>query len=135
MISTITNRGRLAFMVFDEGFTVKVFLRFLRRLVRHVRQRIFLIVDRHPAHRAVKIGDWLAPDSSVHDRPIYVFTMTEMRTRFTGMNPACRTEYWFLAHGFPCLEPPPSLPPRLDPQSRRLLNEHRTLGITRYEVS
>ena len=60
MISTITNRGRLAFMVFDEGFTAKVFLRFLKRLVRHVRQRIFLIVDRHPVHRAVKVTQWLA---------------------------------------------------------------------------
>ncbi len=60
MISTITNRGRLAFMVFDEGFTGKVFLRFLKRLVRHVRRRIFLIVDRHPVHRAVKVTKWLA---------------------------------------------------------------------------
>jgi transposase len=60
MITTITNRGRLAFMVFEEGFTVPVFLRFLQRLVRHVRRRIFLIVDRHPVHRAAAIKRWLA---------------------------------------------------------------------------
>jgi hypothetical protein len=38
VISTITNRGRLAFMVFRSRFTTPVFLRFLRRLLRHVRR-------------------------------------------------------------------------------------------------
>jgi transposase len=59
LISTITNRGRLAFMVFEEGFTVKVFLQFLKRLIRHVKQPIFLIVDRHPVHRAAGVKRWL----------------------------------------------------------------------------
>lgn len=69
MISTITNRGRLAFMVFEEGFTVKVLLRFLKRLIRHVRRRIFLIVDRHPVHRAARVKRWLAG----HDAKIRMF--------------------------------------------------------------
>lgn len=60
MISTITNRGRLAFMVFEQEFTVKVFLRFLKRLLRLARRRIFLIVDRHPVHRSSTIAKWLA---------------------------------------------------------------------------
>lgn len=59
MISTITNRGRLAFMVFQERFTARVFLRFLRRLLRHARRKVFLIVDRHPTHKAVRVGRWL----------------------------------------------------------------------------
>lgn len=59
MISTITNRGRLAFMVFEEDFRAKVFLRFLKRLLRHVKGRIVLIVDRHPAHRAAAVTRWL----------------------------------------------------------------------------
>jgi transposase len=59
MISAITNRGRLAFMVFGESFTVAVFLKFLKRLLRHVRHRIFLIVDRHPVHKAAKVRRWL----------------------------------------------------------------------------
>ena len=59
MISSITNRGRLAFMVFRENFTVAVFLKFLRRLVRQVKRRIFLIVDRHPVHRAARVKRWL----------------------------------------------------------------------------
>lgn len=60
MISTVTNRGRLAFMVFREDFNAGVFLRFLGRLLRLVKRRIFLIVDRHPAHRAAEVSRWLA---------------------------------------------------------------------------
>ena len=60
MISTITNRGHLAFMVFQGGFQADVFLEFLGRLVRHVGGKVFLIVDRHPVHRARKVSRWVA---------------------------------------------------------------------------
>ncbi len=59
MISTLTNRGNLAFMVFEERFTGKVFLRFLNRLLRHSRRKIFLIVDRHPVHRGGEASRWM----------------------------------------------------------------------------
>lgn len=64
MVSTITNRGRLAFMVFEEEFRAPVFLRFLKRLLRLVKRRIFLIVDRHPVHRSARVQRWLAAKSS-----------------------------------------------------------------------
>lgn len=60
MMSTITNRGQLAFMVFKERFTATVCLRFLRRLVRQARRKVFLIVDRHSVHRSAKVKRWLA---------------------------------------------------------------------------
>lgn len=59
MISTITNRGRLNFMVFKRRFRVDVFLDFLKRLVRQAKRKVFLIVDGHPVHRAGKIKKWL----------------------------------------------------------------------------
>ena len=59
VISSLTNRGRLAFMVFREGFTAAVFLRFLRRLVRLVRRPVFLVVDSHPVHRARRVTQWV----------------------------------------------------------------------------
>ena len=59
VISSLTNRGRLAFMVFQEGFTAAVFLRFLRRLIRLVRRPVFLIVDSHPVHRSKRVTQWL----------------------------------------------------------------------------
>ena len=60
MISALTNRGQLSWMVFRERFTTPVFLKFLRRLIRHAGRKVFLIVDGHPVHRARKVKQWLA---------------------------------------------------------------------------
>lgn len=59
MISAITNRGRLNFMVFKKRFRVDVFLDFLKRLVRQAKQKGFLIVDGHPVHRSGTVKKWL----------------------------------------------------------------------------
>jgi transposase len=59
LISTITNRGRLYFMVFKERFTARVFIRFLKRLRRQVGRKVILIVDEHPAHKAGQTRRWL----------------------------------------------------------------------------
>jgi transposase len=60
VLSAITNRGHLAFMVFKSRFTTKVFLRFLRRLLKEARRKVFLIVDGHPVHRSRAARNWLA---------------------------------------------------------------------------
>jgi len=58
--SAITIQGEFAFMVFQESFTVKEFLRFLRRLLRQNRGRkLYLIVDAHPVHRAKLVHVWM----------------------------------------------------------------------------
>ena len=59
MISAITNQGQLNFMVFKKRFCGDVFLKFLRRLVRQSKRKIFLIIDGHPVHRAKKIKKWI----------------------------------------------------------------------------
>jgi transposase len=59
-LSALTNRGHLLFMVFQCGFTTRVFLDFLRRLERQARRPVFLIVDGHPVHKARAIKTWLA---------------------------------------------------------------------------
>lgn len=72
MISSITNRGRLAFMVFRQRFTAPVFLNFLGRLVRlnrKKRKKIFLIVDGHPVHKARSVSRWLGK----HQAEIRIF--------------------------------------------------------------
>lgn len=58
MISAITNRGTLNFMIFDESFRVKIFLGFLARLIKQAKRRVFLIVDGHPVHRAKIVQAW-----------------------------------------------------------------------------
>jgi transposase len=60
MISAITNRGHLYFMVFKQRFTTEVFLEFLRRLIRQNPGKVFLIIDRHPVHRAKRVQRWVA---------------------------------------------------------------------------
>lgn len=60
MISAITNRGKMAFMVFDENFTIFVFIVFLKRLIRHAGRKVFLIIDGHPVHTAPRLERWLA---------------------------------------------------------------------------
>lgn len=52
MISAITNKGALAFMVFTGKFQTAVFVEFMRRLLLQVNGRITLIVDGHPVHRS-----------------------------------------------------------------------------------
>jgi transposase len=67
MISAITNRGRLAFMIFRQRFTARVFLNFLRRLLRLTGKsgrKVVLIADGHPVHKARHVARWLAQHSS-----------------------------------------------------------------------
>lgn len=59
LIATITNRGKLAFMLFSERFEAKVMIEFLRRLIRHSERKVFLIVDGHPVHRSKAVQEWL----------------------------------------------------------------------------
>ena len=59
MISTVTNRGQMSFMIFQESFRNSVLLRFLQRLVRQAKRKVFLIWDRHPVHQAAAVERWL----------------------------------------------------------------------------
>lgn len=65
MISALTNRGQLSWMVFRKRFTAAVFIEFLRRLVKHAGRKVFLVVDGHPVHRSRKVKAWLR-DRSDH---------------------------------------------------------------------
>ena len=60
MISTITNRGKLRFMVFSTRFTSSVFINFLKRLINGSKSMIFLILDGHPVHKSKKVKEWIA---------------------------------------------------------------------------
>jgi transposase len=62
MISALTNRGQLSFMVFKQRFTAPVFVAFLGRLLRQSylrRKKCFLIVDGHPVHKSKAVRRWL----------------------------------------------------------------------------
>ena len=64
MISVVSNRGELRFMVYEGALNVAAFLRFLRRLIRGRQQKLFLIVDNLKVHHAYKVQAWVAQHSS-----------------------------------------------------------------------
>jgi len=55
MISALSPRGQLRFMVTKGRVGAKVFIEFIKRLLRDIKGAIFLIVDGHPAHKAVLV--------------------------------------------------------------------------------
>jgi transposase len=52
MISAITNRGHLAFRVFQGKFDAPLFIDLLQRLLKQAPGKVYLIVDGHPVHRS-----------------------------------------------------------------------------------
>jgi transposase len=59
MISAISNKGHLQFMLIDR-FNGEVFMDFLKRMIRYSKQKIFFVTDGHPAHKTKKLNEWLS---------------------------------------------------------------------------
>ena len=59
MISSLTNQGKLRFMVYDGALNATIFLRFLRRLVSGADRKLFVIVDNLRVHRAKLVAAWV----------------------------------------------------------------------------
>jgi transposase len=59
MISSLTNWGKLRFMVYEGALNTTIFLNFLRRLVREAACKLFVIVDNLPVHRARRVTAWV----------------------------------------------------------------------------
>jgi transposase len=64
MISALSNRGQLQFMIFKANFTVGVCLRFLRRLLQHNRRKVVLIWDGHPVHGSAAVAAFVAENAA-----------------------------------------------------------------------
>ena len=60
LISAVSNRGALRWMVLDGAVNAPALIRFLERLIREVGRKVFLILDRLRVHRAARVCDWLA---------------------------------------------------------------------------
>lgn len=60
MISVINNAGKLYFSIFQGSFATPVYLNFLSRLIRQNKgQKVILIIDGHPVHKAILVQEWL----------------------------------------------------------------------------
>ncbi|MFL9907959.1 IS630 family transposase [Paraburkholderia sp. RL17-337-BIB-A] len=63
MISAITNRGELSFMVFEGTFMNATFIEFMKRMIKQATRKIYLIVDGHPVHRSVAVRKFAAENA------------------------------------------------------------------------
>ena len=60
LVSAVTNKGELRWMVLDGAIKAPSLIRFLGRLVRDVGRKVSLILDRLPVHRSGAVRAWLA---------------------------------------------------------------------------
>jgi transposase len=58
MISSVTNQGKLRFMIYDGALNASIFLKFLRRLIKDMDRKLFVIVDNLRVHRARMVTAW-----------------------------------------------------------------------------
>jgi transposase len=60
MISAIGNRGDSRFMIYKGGLNSGIFIRFMRRLIKWAKRKIFLIVDNLRVHKSKAVLAWVA---------------------------------------------------------------------------
>lgn len=59
MISAISNKGHLQFMILDGRFNGVAFKTFLQQMIKYSRQKIYFVTDGHPAHKTKMLNEWL----------------------------------------------------------------------------
>jgi len=59
MISTITNQGKVRWMIYPGRMNAAVFITFLAQLIAGAAKKVFLIVDHLSVHEANAVDEWL----------------------------------------------------------------------------
>jgi transposase len=59
MISAVSNRGLMRFMLYEAALNADRFLAFLRRLIKDAGRKVVLIVDNLKVHHAGKVTAWV----------------------------------------------------------------------------
>jgi transposase len=58
-IASISNQGKVRFMLYTQKLTAQVFITFMERLIAKRSRKLMWIVDRHPVHRCDTVQQWL----------------------------------------------------------------------------
>ncbi len=69
LISSVTNQGKVRFMVYEDKMNSKTLIKFLKRLIKDSTKKIFLILDNLKVHHSYVVKDWL----SKHKERLEVF--------------------------------------------------------------
>ena len=59
MLSAISNRGKLRFVLYKDNMNADMFIDFMRRLVHDSRKKVFLVLDNLRVHHAKEVSAWL----------------------------------------------------------------------------
>lgn len=59
VISAINNQGKMQWMALKEALNADTFIDFLKRLIKHRKRKIFLIVDNLRVHHSKLVKQWL----------------------------------------------------------------------------
>lgn len=60
LISAITNRGTVRFMLYRDTLTAGTLIKFRERLIQEAGRKVFLMLDNLRVHHAAKVKTWLA---------------------------------------------------------------------------
>ncbi len=63
MISSVTNQGKVRWMIYRDTLNSEVFIRFLDRLARDSGRKVILIVDNLRVHHSAPVKEWLAQNT------------------------------------------------------------------------
>jgi len=69
MISSITNQGKVRFMIYEDTMDAAMLIRFMERLIKDAGRKVFLILDNLRVHHAKLVKEWLVE----HSEQIEVF--------------------------------------------------------------
>ena len=59
LISTVTNQGKVRFMVYKDKMNSDTMIKFMERLIKGAERKVFLILDNLKVHHSYKVRDWL----------------------------------------------------------------------------
>ncbi len=59
MLSAITNRGKVRFMIYEDTMNADKLIDFMKRLVKDSRRKVFFILDNLRVHHSKKVKGWL----------------------------------------------------------------------------
>jgi transposase len=59
VLAAISPQGFMNWMVFDSNFNQQKFIAFLGRMIRQIKQKVFLIVDNHKVHHSKKVKNYV----------------------------------------------------------------------------
>ena len=69
MLSAVSNRGKLRFVIYKDNMDSDKLIDFMRRLVYDTKSKVFLVLDNLRVHRSKKVSAWLEK----HKEEIEVF--------------------------------------------------------------